>query len=113
MKEDIENILNRLENCIKEPFFIEEDYYTGESNEIPNFFCLDPTTSDCKTLFNYINKLETNRKELKKWLEDETTKEQDNTIIHKISGLERERTLNDMLNKMQEIESGKNDTNNR
>lgn len=70
MNEDIEKILNKLENSIKEPVFLGEDYYTGEGLEEPNFFCLDPTTNDCKTLFNYIEQLQNNWNELKKWLEN-------------------------------------------
>lgn len=60
MNEEIKEILSKLENSIKEPTFIVEDYYTGEDWEEPNFFCLDPTTNDCKTLFNYIDNLEHN-----------------------------------------------------
>ena len=74
MNEEIEKLLNQLEKSIKEPVLLGEDYYTGEGWEEPNFFCLDPTTNDCKTLFNYITKLQNNWNELKKIIEDEIEK---------------------------------------
>ena len=64
-KEDIEKILNQLKNSIKEPVLLREDYYTGEGWEEPNFFCLDPTTKDCKTLFEYIESLQQENQSLK------------------------------------------------
>lgn len=65
---NIEEILKQLEDSIKEPVLIGDDYYTGEGWETPNFFCLDPTTNDCKILYEYITKLQTNWNELKKFI---------------------------------------------
>ena len=108
-KEDIEKILNQLKNSIKEPVLLGEDYYTGEGWEEPNFFCLDPTTKDCKTLFEYIERLEQENKKikdkwnkLKEWLEDENN-QQYSKYIYNYS------INNWVLNKMQEIEGGMNE----
>ena len=68
---NIEEILKQLEDSIKEPVLIGDDYYTGEGWEEPNFFCLDPTTNDCKVLYEYITKLQNNWNGLKKWLKEE------------------------------------------
>lgn len=92
MNEDIEKILNQLENSIKEPVFLGEDYYTGEGWEEPNFFCLDPTTNDCKTLFNYIEQLQNNWNELKKWVDSICFYDTDTITYEQIS------------DKMQELE---------
>ena len=70
---NIEEILKQLEDSIKEPVVVGEDYYTGEGWETPNFFCLDPTTNDCKILYEYINKLQNNWSELKNKLERRIT----------------------------------------
>ena len=68
-EKDIEKILNQLKKSIKEPIILGEDYYTGEGWEEPNFFCLDPTTNDCKTLFDYITNLQQELTDCKKKIE--------------------------------------------
>lgn len=96
MKEDIKNILIRLENSIKEPVLIGEDYYTGEGWQEPNFVTLDPTTNECKTLFNYITQLETNWNELKNYI--------DKTIIDSKAGSNQQYYYQQVYKFMQELE---------
>ena len=109
-EEDIEKILNQLKNSIKEPVLLGEDYYTGEGWEEPNFFCLDPTTKDCKTLFEYIERLEQENKKLK----DNCNKliEGLHSLYDFDEGVVRADYLEcveDTLDKMQEIEGGVNE----
>lgn len=112
-EEDIEKILNQLKNSIKEPVLLGEDYYTGEGWEEPNFFCLDPTTKDCKTLFEYIERLEQENKKikdnwnkLKEWLEEEY--ERCDKIGNPAIGCAMGQ-IKRIKNKMQEIEGGINE----
>lgn len=122
-EEDIEKILNQLKNSIKEPVLLGEDYYTGEGWEEPNFFCLDPTTKDCKTLFEYIERLEQENKKikdnwnkLKEWLEEEIKYNENwyKPECKEYIGQKRypDDTIdgfNYVLDKLQEIEGGMNE----
>ena len=78
---NIEEILKQLEDSIKEPVVGGIDYYTGEGWEEPNFVCLDPTTNDCKVLYEYITKLQNNWNELKKWLQEKAIEKKENEEV--------------------------------
>lgn len=113
---NIEEILKQLEDSIKEPVLIGDDYYTGEGWETPNFFCLDPTTNDCKVLYEYITKLNNNWNELKKWLKKEhkrninwyeTLEPHDKGYyLYKFGGIGD--VLDNIQDKMQELEGENN-----
>ena len=64
MNKEIKDILNELKNSIKEPATTEIDNFTEEAYEYPNFFVLDPTTNECKALYNYITNLQKENKRL-------------------------------------------------
>lgn len=58
MKDEIKEILDRLKDSVDNPIDTEVDQFTEEAYDIPNYFCLDPTTNDCKVLLDYITNLQ-------------------------------------------------------
>jgi len=99
MKEDkLKEILEELKDGAENSTVIYPTFDGSDEEEFENDKLLTPES--CKLLFNYITQLETNWKELKKWLEE-------NKYFY--SGyqgedLEEDTTITEVLNKMQEIE---------
>lgn len=58
MTNEIKEILDKLKDCVNNPIDIEVDQFTLEAYHIPNYFCLDATTNDCKLLLDYITNLQ-------------------------------------------------------
>jgi len=58
MKDEIKEILDKLKDCVNNPIDIEVDQFTQEAYHIPNYFCLDATTNECKLLLDYITNLQ-------------------------------------------------------
>jgi len=59
MNNDIKEILDKLKDSVTNPIDTEVDQFTQEAYGVPNYFCLDPTTNDCKVLLDYITNLQT------------------------------------------------------
>lgn len=106
---NIEEILKQLEDSIKEPVLIGGDYYTGEGWETPNFFCLDPTTNDCKVLYEYITKLQNNWNELSMWAESCINELKENDVYDRTSYEQGQIiALESFIAKIQELEGENN-----
>lgn len=58
--ENIKEILDKLKDSVDNPIDTEVDQFTEEAYDVPNYFCLDPTTNDCKILLDYITRLQEN-----------------------------------------------------
>lgn len=58
MKYEIKEILDKLKDSVDNPIDTEVDQFTEEAYDVPNYFCLDPTTNDCKILLDYITNLQ-------------------------------------------------------
>lgn len=57
-KDEIKKILDKLKYCVNNPIDTEVDRFTEEAYDVPNYFCLDPTTNDCKVLYDCITNLQ-------------------------------------------------------
>lgn len=64
MKDEIKEILDRLKDSVNNPIDTEVDQFTEEAYDVPNYFCLDPTTNDCKILLDCITNLQEERERL-------------------------------------------------
>ena len=69
MKDEIKEILDKLKNSVDNPIDTEVDQFTQEAYDVPNYFCLDPTTNDCKLLYDYITNLQQERDKFKSRLD--------------------------------------------
>lgn len=78
MNKEIKDILNELKNSIKEPATTEIDNFTEEAYEYPNFFVLDPTTNECKALYNYITNFQKENKKYKEVIDKLKDKTKEN-----------------------------------
>lgn len=65
MTEEVKEILDKLKDCVNNPIDIEVDQFTQEAYHIPNYFCLNATTNDCKSLLNYITNLQKENEQLR------------------------------------------------
>ena len=66
MSDEIKEILDKLKDSVDNSIDTEVDQFTQEAYDVPNYFCLDPITNDCKLLLDYI----TNLQQEKDYLDD-------------------------------------------
>lgn len=81
MKEKIKKILDNLKDSVDNPINTEVDRFTEEAYDVPNYFCLDPTTNDCKVLYDYITNLLKANEELNSIINKTTEYIIDNCVL--------------------------------
>ena len=84
MNEEIKEILDKLKNSVTNPIDTEVDQFTQEAYDVPNYFCLDPTTNDCKILLDYITNLQTKLKKIKETINHYATEDDDYSKIYSV-----------------------------